>query len=112
MRYDPSQTSPDAIRLAVNETGFRVTDLTMVQESLSLKSASSLNQVELSIKGMTCTGCEQHVNHALNQLDGVLEVYASFEAGNAIVRFDDSKISTEQIVAAVDETGYQVTKVK
>ncbi len=65
---------------------------------------------ELSIKGMTCTGCEHSVNAALNNSEGVLEASSSYESGIALVKFDQSKVSVEQLATAVEEaTGYKVT---
>ncbi len=61
---------------------------------------------------MTCTGCEEHVMHAVNQLDGVLKADASYENANANITFDGSKTTLDEIVAAVNETGYKVTDVK
>ncbi|MEQ8905275.1 mercuric transport protein MerTP [Ekhidna sp.] len=68
---------------------------------------------ELSIKGMTCTGCEHSVNAALNNSEGVLEASSSYESGIATVKFDQSKVSVDQLATNVEEaTGYKVTDKK
>ena len=69
-----------------------------------------IQKIDLRIKGMTCTGCEEHIKHAVNELDGIINVEASYENGNASVEFDLSKVSFEDIKAAVDSTGYQVVE--
>ena len=67
-------------------------------------------QASLSIRGMTCTGCEHSVNYALNQQNGVLKASSSYENGKALVSFDKSKVTLEELVVAVErETGYEVT---
>lgn len=73
-------------------------------------SQGDLQKVEFTIKGMTCTGCEHHVKSEVNKLDGIIEVSVSYEKGNAIVKFDKTKTSIEAITAAIDSTGYKVTK--
>lgn len=73
-------------------------------------SENDILNAELSIKGMTCTGCEHSVNAALNNSEGVLEASSSYENGIALVKFDQSKVSVEQLATAVEEaTGYKVT---
>ncbi|WP_424963911.1 mercuric transport protein MerTP [Ekhidna sp.] len=68
---------------------------------------------ELSIKGMTCTGCEHSVNAALNNSEGVLEASSSYESGIATVKFDQTKVSVDQLATNVEEaTGYKVTDKK
>ncbi len=73
-------------------------------------SENDILNAELSIKGMTCTGCEHSVNAALNNSEGVLEASSSYESDIALVKFDQSKVSVEQLATAVEEaTGYKVT---
>jgi copper chaperone CopZ len=49
------------------------------------------------------------VNHEVNKVTGVLKSDASYESGNAIVQFDNSKATITQIEAAINSTGYTVT---
>ncbi len=65
-----------------------------------------------SVSGMTCTGCEEHVSHEVNKLDGIVDVKASYESENAIVQFDSSKTSVGEIEKAINSTGYKVTDIK
>ncbi len=73
-------------------------------------SQGDLQKVEFTIKGMTCTGCEHHVKSEINKLDGIIEVAVSYEKGNAIVKFNKTKTTIEVITAAINSTGYKVTK--
>ena len=54
-------------------------------------SESDINKVEYSITGMTCTGCEVHIESEVNKLDGIIEVKANHEKGNTIVKYDKTK---------------------
>ncbi|MBK8501540.1 MAG: mercuric transport protein MerTP [Saprospiraceae bacterium] len=75
-------------------------------------SQADVQAVTFDISGMTCTSCEEHVKHAVNELPGIVGTTASFEDGKAEVKFDKSKTSTENIKAAIDGTGYKVTDFK
>ncbi len=78
------------------------------QSSMVNVTDSSIRLLEVDIKGMTCAGCEEHVKHAASQLEGILQADASFETGTASIRYDQSLVSKDEIVVAVNETGYQV----
>lgn len=73
---------------------------------------SNIQIIKISIEGMTCASCENHVSHSVNQLNGILKVSSSFEKGNAEVEFDKSKTTIEEIKNAVSSTGYTVTDIK
>lgn len=69
---------------------------------------SNIQTVNFEVEGMTCASCEQHVTHAVNELEGIVNVTASFEKANAKVEFDDSKTTKEDIEKAINSTGYKV----
>ncbi len=73
---------------------------------------SNIQQIELEISGMTCQGCSEHVNHALDGVPGVLGHETSYEQGISLVKFDASKTNQEKLVDAVNATGYKVTESK
>ena len=52
---------------------------------------SDIKTTEFKISGMTCAGCEEHVNHEVNKLSGIVSSKASYESGNAIIEFDKTK---------------------
>ena len=59
------------------------------------------------VEGMTCGGCEVGVRMTVEKLDGVEDVEASHEQGRAEVTYDPAKVTTDQIIAAVETLGYQ-----
>ncbi len=73
---------------------------------------SNVQTIEFSISGMTCASCEEHVNHEVNKLSGIIKSTASFENENAIVEFDNSKTNIAEIEKAINGTGYSVTDKK
>lgn len=73
---------------------------------------SNVKKAEFTITGMTCTSCEEHINHAVTKLPGIIYSYTSYKKGNAIVEFDISQTSVSQIEKAINATGYTVTAIK
>jgi len=63
--------------------------------------------VTLAVEGMTCTGCENTVSEAVTKIAGVSEIKASYVDSTAIVTFDPSKTSVDEIGAAITEAGYE-----
>ncbi len=80
------------------------------KKEVVIVSQSDIQTVNFDVNGMTCTSCEEHVKHAVNELDGIVNVEASFETGNAEVKFDNTKTSKEKIEDAINATGYKVVK--
>jgi len=73
---------------------------------------SNLQKVEFTISGMTCASCEEHVNHEVYKLTGIISSKASYKNGNAVVEFDNSKTNITYIKKAINSTGYSVTDKK
>lgn len=71
---------------------------------------SDIQTVNFNIEGMTCASCEEHVKHAVNELEGIVSVGASFKNANAEVKFDKTKTLKEDIEKAISSTGYKVIK--
>ena len=69
-----------------------------------------LSTVEIKVEGMTCTGCENTVTNAIMELSGINHAKLSHTLGNAIVEFDGSKTNKEEIVNAINESGYKVVE--
>ena len=70
---------------------------------------TDIKTTEFKISGMTCASCEEHVNHEVNKLNGIINSKASYENGNAIIEFDRTKINESEIEKAINTTGYIVT---
>ncbi|MDR8390496.1 mercuric transport protein MerTP [Aliifodinibius sp. S!AR15-10] len=71
---------------------------------------SQVQTITWDIKGMTCTGCEATVENAASGVDGVLEAAASYDAGKATIKYDQSKTNQETIKAAINKTGFTVAE--
>jgi mercuric ion transport protein len=73
---------------------------------------SDIKTTEFIISGMTCSSCEEHVNHEVNKLNGIVNSKASYENGNAIIEFDKTKTNETEIEKAISTTAYKVTDKK
>jgi mercuric ion transport protein len=71
---------------------------------------SDITKTEFKISGMTCSACQEHINHEVNKLNGILSSKASYENGNAIIEFDQTKTNVTEIEKAINSTGYTVTE--
>ena len=72
---------------------------------------SNIHTVQLNISAMDCEGCTAHINSELSKVNGVIEVNTSYKNANAIVKFDNSKISVDSIANKVNTIGYKVTSI-
>ena len=64
--------------------------------------------VDMSIKGMTCGGCENTIKTALEKIPGVLKVQSiSHKEGMAKVCLDPDKANMETMTKAVVDNGYE-----
>jgi len=64
-------------------------------------------EVIIGVEGMTCDACQNHIDHSVGEIDGVISVESSYENGSATVVFDNSKTNYNQIVEAINSTGYK-----
>ena len=72
---------------------------------------NNIQTVQLNISGMDCEGCTAHINSELSKVNGVIETNTSYKNANAIIKFDNSKISIDSIAKAVNSIGYKVTSI-
>ena len=62
----------------------------------------------LDVEGMSCAHCKAAVEDELNALPGIEQANADVATGTVEVRYDESKVGTEDLKSAIDEAGYRV----
>jgi len=82
------------------------------KKEVVIVNALDIQTLQLDVEGMTCEACDNHVAHAAQELDGVIEATADHKTGTAEVKFDKTKTSKEAIINAIDETSYKVLNEK
>jgi Cd2+/Zn2+-exporting ATPase/Cu+-exporting ATPase len=65
----------------------------------------NLETLEVPIRGMDCTECTQHVQHAISKLDGIKSVNVLLAAEKAIIQLDADKVDMSAIRKAVASAG-------
>ena len=61
---------------------------------------------KFNITGMTCSACSAHVEKAVNRLEGVRTASVNLLANSMSAEYDESILSTEDIINAVIQSGY------
>ncbi len=65
--------------------------------------------ISLKVEGMHCGMCVSRIEKALKELDGVSEATVSLEENRANVRYESGSVKTEELIAAVEESGYSAS---
>ena len=64
-----------------------------------------MNEVELKVKGMSCSHCEMRVKKALEKVEGVQEARADHKKGRAWVALKEgASVDAKKLVEAVNAT--------
>ncbi|MBQ6775060.1 MAG: heavy-metal-associated domain-containing protein [Synergistaceae bacterium] len=65
----------------------------------------------IHVEGMGCQNCVKHVREALEALDGVKGANVSLDTNTAVIELSND-VADSAIIAAIDEAGYDVTKIE
>ena len=58
------------------------------------------------VEDMSCSNCAMELESLEDSLEGVKEINASYHKLTMVIEYDESKLTEEQIVAAVKKKGY------
>jgi copper chaperone len=62
---------------------------------------------KLHVTGMTCGHCQAKVEQALKGIAGVYSAVVDLQDGEAEIDFNDDSVTTQQLVAAIEQAGYR-----
>jgi copper chaperone CopZ len=65
-------------------------------------------QTKLTITGMNCVRCVEHVTRALKEVAGVIRARVDLASGEAEVEYDPARASLGQMEGAVKDAGYGI----
>src|SRR5262249_50559781 len=71
--------------------------------------SNGLSRTVISVEGLSCVACAIPVRHALRKIDGVKSVLVNAATKTATVDYEPAKTNPEQLVAAINATGYRST---
>ena len=67
-----------------------------------------MENIELRIEGMHCTGCSARLQKVLSNLDGISNAEVSFEKGMANIEFNKEIITLDEIKNGIVDSGFEV----
>jgi len=70
----------------------------------------SIKQVELTIIGMQCSGCEQSIEDAILILPGIVKVKANYVEKTTTIDFDDAVVGEQDFAQAIEKKGYDIAQ--
>jgi copper chaperone len=65
-----------------------------------------MEQYELTVERMSCTGCEETVSNAVHRVEGVHRVDADHETGEVAITADDG--TEADVRQAIHDAGYDL----
>ncbi len=68
----------------------------------------TIKEITLPVTGMTCAMCVKNVERSLKRADGVDAVSVNLATERASVQYDDSAISTSDMIERLEQSGYGV----
>ena len=66
-----------------------------------------MKETNLKIEGMHCAGCSTRLEKVLNNLEGVETAKVSLEEKKATIKYNEEKISVENIKEAIEDAGFK-----
>jgi P-type Cu+ transporter len=66
-----------------------------------------MQALQLKINGMTCAACAQASERAVKKLPGVEEAAVNFTTEKLLVKFEEGRLTVDQIKSAVSKAGYE-----
>jgi len=74
-------------------------------EALSKEHVTHTKEVTLKVDGMTCSMCPFTIKAALKKLDGITDADVSYRDREAKVRYEEGKVTVDEIVKAIENAG-------
>lgn len=68
---------------------------------------AATRSVTFEVKGWTCGSCAASTRIALKRLDGIEDVKTDHQKMEAVVTYDDSKVTPERMIQAIQKLGYK-----
>jgi Cu+-exporting ATPase len=65
-------------------------------------------QIVLPVNGMTCASCVMHVEHAFQEVPGVIQVSVNLATEKATVEINPAQFELQEAIETVDDAGYNI----
>jgi copper chaperone len=74
----------------------------------SARGEAVMDHLTLTVKGMSCGGCETAVKRAVSLVEGVSNVTASHRDERVTLDYDPERVTRAAVEKAIRRAGYQV----
>ncbi len=65
-----------------------------------------MNEIILKVEGMACEGCENRIQNAIKNMQGIENVVANYKEGT--VKITANEINLEKITEKIENIGFKV----
>lgn len=109
VEYDATRVTTEQLKETVTKVGFKAeaVEVISLEKAQAASSNVTLATASIRVEGMTCGGCAASVHQALAKREGVKSVEVSLEKKQAIVKYDPTKVTPEQLAEAINQTGFK-----
>ncbi len=74
----------------------------------SIVETPDVQTATFQVEGMTCEGCENAIQKAVQKLPGVKSTKADHKAKTTVVEYNQSQTTLEELAEVIKKTGYRV----
>jgi mercuric ion binding protein len=72
-----------------------------------ITAAAFTRTVTIKVEGMKCAKCSASVTKALKATEGVEDAQVSSEKGEAVIKYDDQKLTETKLREVINSTGFK-----
>ena len=77
-----------------------------------ITAAAFTKTVTIKVEGMKCAKCSASVSKALKATEGVESAEVSSEKGEAVIKYDDQKLTEAKLREVINSTGFKAAAEK
>jgi copper chaperone len=77
-----------------------------------ITAAAFTKTVTIKVEGMKCAKCSGAVSKALKATEGVEDAQVNHEKGEAVIKYDDQKLSETKLREVINATGFKAVEEK
>jgi copper chaperone CopZ len=75
-----------------------------------ITAAAFTKTVTIKVEGLKCGKCSASVSKALKATEGVEDVQVSHEKGEAVIKYDDQKLTETKLREVINSTGFKTVE--
>jgi copper chaperone CopZ len=90
-------------------TSFLVSSV-LVLTLFVITAAAFTKTVTIRVEGMKCAKCSSSVSKALKATEGVETAEVSSEKGEAVIKYDDQKLTEAKLREVINSTGFKAVE--